>query len=171
MPEPMVKQDGREKNEGERQAAKRCIVTLRQAHPPLKCIITEDRRSSHAPHIETRHDDGCHDLLGVKEGDPADLFNQVQAAQQAGRGTASERHDRAAGVVHRFRLVNDVPLTASRAAVQVHCLAYGESSQRLVWERLRALFYDYRLEAMREVLDALLDGFEKSHPLLITDTS
>ena len=264
MPEPMVKQDGREKNEGERHAAKRCIVTLRQAHPPLKCIITEDRRSSRAPHIETRHDDGCHDLLGVKEGDPADLFNQVQAAQQAGRGTASERHDRAAGVVHRFRLVNDVPLTASRAAVQVHCLAYGESSQdqvqpcsgvtdlrvrqrpvsqlmrggrarwpsehatcntlknpgdkvehteghgeqplavvcatrrrlafvvahtqqrcwafcravwtklgsqRLVWERLRALFSAYRLEAMREVLDALLDGFEKSHPLLITDTS
>ena len=44
-------------------------------------------------------------------------------------------------------------------------------SKRLLWERLRALFYDYRLESMRELLEALFYGFEKSHPLLITDTS
>ena len=44
-------------------------------------------------------------------------------------------------------------------------------STRLVWERLRALFYDYRLESMRELLEALLYGFEKSRPILMTDTS
>ena len=44
-------------------------------------------------------------------------------------------------------------------------------SKRLLWERLRALFYDYRLESMRELLEALFYGFEKSHPILITDTS
>ena len=264
MPEPMVKQDGREKNDGERHAAKRFIVKLRQDHPHLKFIITEDSLSSNAPHIETLHDYGCHYLLGVKEGDHAYLFNQVQAAQQAGRVTEYERHDRAAGVVHRFRFVNDVPLNASRADVQVNFIEYWEISQdqvqhfswvtdlrvskrnvyqlmrggrarwkienetfntlknqgynfehnyghgeqnlsvvfatmlllaflvdqtqqlccalfravwtklgskRLLWERLRALFYDYRLESMRELLEALFYGFEKSHPLLITDTS
>ncbi len=44
-------------------------------------------------------------------------------------------------------------------------------SKRLLWERLRALFYDYRLESMRELLEALLYGFEKSRPILMTDTS
>jgi len=44
-------------------------------------------------------------------------------------------------------------------------------SKRLLWERMRALFYDYRLDSMRELLEALLYGFEKSHPILITDSS
>ena len=44
-------------------------------------------------------------------------------------------------------------------------------SKRLWWERLRALGYDYRLESMRALLEALLYGFEQSHPLLMTDTS
>jgi hypothetical protein len=44
-------------------------------------------------------------------------------------------------------------------------------SKRLLWERLRALFYDYRLESMRELLEALWYDFEKSRPILMTDTS
>jgi hypothetical protein len=42
----------------------------------------------------------------------------VQAAEHAGRVTYDERDDRAAGLVHRFRLVNDVPLNASNADVR-----------------------------------------------------
>ena len=58
MPEPIVKPDGTEKNDCERNAAKRFIAKLRQDHPHLKCIITEDSLSSNAPHIETLHDSG-----------------------------------------------------------------------------------------------------------------
>ena len=57
------------------------------------------------------------------------MFNQVQAAEQAGRVTYYERHDRAAGVVHRFRFVNDVPLNASRADVRVNFIEYWEIGQ------------------------------------------
>src|SRR5712671_5945855 len=110
MPEPIVKQDGTKKNDCERNAAKRFINKLSQDHPHLKFIITEDALSSNAPHIETLQDYGCHSILGVKEGDHAFLFQQVQAAEQAGRVTHYERHDRAAALVHRFRFVNDVPL-------------------------------------------------------------
>src|SRR5213593_16070 len=120
MPEPIVKLDGTAKNDCERNAAKRFIAKLRQDHPHLKCIITEDSLSSNAPHIETLHDAGCHYILGVKEGDHAYLFQQVQAAEHAGRVTYYERQDRAAGVGHRFRFVNDVPLKAARADVRVH---------------------------------------------------
>ena len=44
-------------------------------------------------------------------------------------------------------------------------------SKRLLWERMRALFYDYHLDAMRELFEALFYGYEKSRPLLIIDTS
>src|SRR6266699_622035 len=129
MPEPIVKQDGTEKNDCERHAAKRFIAKLRQDHPHLKFIIIEDSLSSNAPHIETLHDAGCHYILGVKEGDHAYLFKQVQAAAQEGRVTRDERHDRAAGLVHRFRFVHDVPLKASRADVQVHVIEDWEMGQ------------------------------------------
>jgi DDE family transposase len=264
MPEPIIKQDGTAKNDGERNAAKRFIAKLRQDHPHLKFIITEDSLSSNAPHIETLHDHGLHYILGVKEGDHAYLFEQMQATEHAGRVTEYERHDRAAGVVHRFRFVNDVPLNATRADVRVNVIEYWEmgkdkvqafswvtdlrvskrnvyklmrggrarwkienetfntlknqgdnfehnyghgeqnlsvvfavlmmlaflvdqtqqlccalfravwaklGSKRLLWERMRALFYDYRLASMRELFAALLYGFEKSQPILLTDSS
>jgi hypothetical protein len=44
-------------------------------------------------------------------------------------------------------------------------------SKRLLWERMRALFYDYSLESMRELLAALFYGLEKPRPLLTIDTS
>ena len=44
-------------------------------------------------------------------------------------------------------------------------------SKRLLWERMRALFYGYHLESMRALLEALLYGHEKHRPILITDTS
>jgi hypothetical protein len=62
MPEPMLKHDGTDQNDCERQAAKRLIVKLRQDHPHLPLIVTEDSLSSHAPHIQVLHDHNLHDL-------------------------------------------------------------------------------------------------------------
>jgi hypothetical protein len=264
MPEPIVRHDGTAKNDCERNAAKRFVAKLRQDHPHLKFIITEDSLSSNAPHIETLHLYGLHYILGVKEGDHAYLFQQVQAAEHAGRVTSYERHDRAAGLVHRFRFINDVPLNASNPDMRVNFIEYWErgqdkvqhfswvtdlrvnkrnvfhlmrggrarwkienetfntlknqgyhfehnyghgeqhlsvvfamlmmlaflvdqaqqlccalcqavwaklGSKRLLWERMRALFYTYRLDSMREWFEALFYGFEKSRPLLTIDTS
>ncbi len=264
MPEPIVKQDGTEKNDCERNAAKRFMAKLRQDHPHLKFIITEDALSSNAPHIETLHDYGCHYILGVKGGDHAYLFQQVQAAEEAGRVTYYERHDRATGVMHRFRFVNNVPLNASRADVRVNFIEYWEigqnqvqhfswvtdlrvskcnvyklmrggrarwkienetfntlknqgynfehnyghgeqnlsvvfatvmmlaflvdqtqqlccalfqavwaklGSKRLLWERMRALFYDYAFASMRQLFEALWYGFKKSSPIVAIDSS
>lgn len=129
MPEAIIKHDGNEKNDGERNAAKRFIAKLRQDHPHLRFIVTEDGLSANAPHIETLHDYGCHDILGGKEGDHAYLFAQVQAAEQAGRVSQYERHDRAAGMAHRFRFINDMPLNEARPDVRVNFIEYWEVSQ------------------------------------------
>jgi hypothetical protein len=264
MPEPIGHDDGTDKHDGERNAAKRFVIKLRQDHPHLKFIVTEDSLSSNAPHIETLHHHALHYILGVKEGDHTFLFQQIQAAEHAGRVTYYERHDRAAGVSHRFRFVNDVPLNASNVNVRVNFIEYWEvgdakvqhcswvtdlrvstrnvfhlmrggrarwkienetfntlknqgyhfehnyghgeqhlsvvfamlmmlaflvdqtqqlccalfqavwaklGSKRLLWERMRALFYAYALASMRQLFEALLYGFKKSCPLIVTDSS
>jgi hypothetical protein len=264
MPEPIGTHDGTDKNDCERNAAKRFIVKLRQDHPHLKFIVTEDSLSSNAPHIETLQNHALHFILGVKEGDHTFLFQQVQAAEHAGRVTSYERHDRAARVVHRFRFVNEVPLNASHVDVRVNCIEYWElgedkvqhfswvtdlrvstrnvlrlmrggrarwkienetfntlknqgynfahnyghgtqnlavvfatvmmlaflvdqtqqlccalfqavwaklGSKRLLWERMRALFYDYAFASMRQLFEALWYGFTKSSPLVVMDSS
>jgi Transposase DDE domain len=126
MPEPIGNLDGMDKNDCERNAAKRFVATLRQDHPHLKFIITEDSLSSNAPHIETLHAHGLHYILGVKEGDHPYLFQQVQAVEHANRVTLYERHDRATGVVHRFRFVNDLRLNASHPDLRVNVIEYWE---------------------------------------------
>src|SRR5262245_58037241 len=264
MPEPIVQADGMDKNDCERNAAKRFVAKLRQDHPHLKFIITEDSLSSNAPHIETLHAHGLHYILGVKAGDHAYLFQQVQAAEHAGRVTVYERHARAAGVVHRFRFVNDMPLNASHPDLRINFIEYWEiaatkvqhfswvtdwrvstrnvyhlmrggrarwkienetfntlknqgynfehnyghgtknlsvvfamlmmlaflvdqtqqlccalfqavwaklGSKRLLWERMRALFYDYAFVSMRQLFEALLYGFKKSSPIMTLDSS
>ncbi len=264
MPEPIVKHDGTAKNDCERNAAKRFIAKLRRDHPHLKFVVTEDSLSSNAPHIETLHGHGLHYILGVKDGDHASLFEQVRAAEQAGRVTSYERHDRAARVVHRFRFVNDVALNTSHRDVRVNFIEYWEvgehkvqhfswvtdlrvsqrnvyhlmrggrarwkienetfntlknqgyhfehnyghgtqhlsvvfamvmmlaflvdqtqqlccalfqavwaklGSKRLLWERMRALFYDYALKSMRQLLEALFYGLEKPRPSFALNSS
>jgi hypothetical protein len=126
MPEPIGKHDGTDKNDCARNAAKRVVVTLRQDPPHLKCIVTADSLSSNAPPIETLQHHDLPYILGVKEGDQAFVCQQIQAAEHAGRVTYYERHDRAAGVLHRLRFVNAVPLNASNVDVRGNCIEYWE---------------------------------------------
>jgi hypothetical protein len=44
-------------------------------------------------------------------------------------------------------------------------------SKSLLWERMRALFFDYALASMRQLLEALFYGSKKSSPNLAIDTS
>ena len=126
MPAPIVQRDGTAHTAGERHAATRFMATVRQAHPHRTGIITEASLRAKAPPRETRHEYGCRSLRGGTAGDQASVCTPVQATEDAGRVTSSARHERAAGVIHRWRLVHAVPLHAARADVRVNVLAYGE---------------------------------------------
>lgn len=102
------------------------MTKLPQAYPHLQFIITEDRLRANAPHIKTLHAHPLHDIVGSKAGEHAWLFKHGDAADPAGRVTHETRHDRATGLVHRFRFVNQVPLHASNAKVYVNCSEYWE---------------------------------------------
>jgi hypothetical protein len=264
MPEPIIKQDGTEKNDGERHAAKRFITKLRQDHPHLKVIVTDDSLSSNAPHLEVLQAHNLHYILGVQEGDHAYLFEQVAVAEQAGRVTYYDRNDPETGLRHRFRFVSEIPLNEANADVRVNFLACWEwdgdkvqhfswvtdlrvntgtvyqimrggrarwrienetcntlknqgyhfehnfghgyqhlavvfallmmlaflvdqvqqfccplfqavwaklGSKRRLWEKMRALFYEYALESMRQLFDALFYGLKKPVPVFAVDSS
>ncbi len=44
-------------------------------------------------------------------------------------------------------------------------------SKRRLWERMRALFYDYALGSMRQLLEALFYGLKKPNPIFAVDSS
>lgn len=123
-PEPIIKQDGAQKNDCERNAAKRFFEKLRQDHPDLPLIVVEDALSSNAPHIKELKHHNLRFILGVKPGDHQYLFAHVAQAQVEGRNTEFEfERD---GIIHRFRFLNDVPLNESNADVRVNFLEYWQ---------------------------------------------
>lgn len=126
-PEPIIKQDGETKNDCERNAAKRFLEQLRHDHPHLPLIIVEDALSSNAPHIRELEKHECHYILGVKEGDHAFLFEWVAAAHQAGQTTEIEISG--AGVKHKFRFINQVPLNQSNQDLLVNFVEYWETKK------------------------------------------
>jgi len=129
LPAPRVHHAGTSPQDGARQAAKRGLTTWRTDPPPLQGRVTADRLSSHAPPRDTWPDPARPALLGVKEGAPAVLCQQVEAAEPAGRVSHDARHHRAAGLGPRWRVVHDGPRTASHADGQGHGIASWESGE------------------------------------------
>src|SRR5229473_3446656 len=232
MPEPIVKHDGTRKNDCERNAAKRFIAKLRQDHPHLKFIVTEDSLSSNAPHIETLHDYGCH----YRAAEVVHRFRFVNdvplnASRADVRVNFIEYWEIGQDTVQHFSWVTDLRVNkrnvyqlmrGGRARWKIenetfntlknqgynieHNYGHGEQnlsvvfatimmlaflvdqtqqlccalfravwaklgSKRMLWERMRALFYDYALRSMRHLLETLFYGYERHRPILITDSS
>ena len=124
-PEAIIKQDGQTKNDCERNAAKRFMEKLRQDYPDLPLIIIEDALSSNAPHIAELRKHNLRFILGVKEGDHKFLFATVAQATQA--GLATEFESESAGVLHRFRFLNQVALNESHPDELVNFVEYWET--------------------------------------------
>ena len=110
-PEMIIKQDGKTKNDCERNAAKRFFEQLRKDHPHLPLVINEDALSPNAPHIRDMEKYNLHYILGVKPGDHKFLFNYVERAVKEERTTEfiiEDKND--PDLTHRFRILNNDPL-------------------------------------------------------------
>lgn len=123
-PEPILQQDGVDKNDCERNAAKRLIANVRREHPHLKVIVVEDSLASNGPHIDELRAHKMSFILGVKPKDHKWLFDWVAACPPK---EFVITHDE---VRHRFHYVNDVPLSDSRADCRVNFLEYWEENTK-----------------------------------------
>ncbi len=123
-PEPIEKQDGCEKNDCERNAAKRLLRRIRREHPHLKLIVVEDGLASNAPHIRELRDLNMHFLLGAKPGDHPFLFDQVIRAFETDRMTTICWTKE--GIFYEIDFVNDLALNETNQEVRVNFLQYAE---------------------------------------------
>ena len=126
-PEPIVKQDGDNKNDCERNAAKRLLQKIRDEHPNLPLIVVEDGLASNAPHIRLLKKLQMHFLLGAKPDDHEHLFDEVSRADAEGRVTTIRwMDDKDADVQCEIRFVHHLPLNKSNPDVCVNFLQYIE---------------------------------------------
>jgi hypothetical protein len=182
-PEPIIKQDGQEKNDCERNAARRFLEGFRREHPHLAVIVVEDALSANAPHVRDLSKYRMHFILGVKEGDHGHLFEEVRYREDQDprvewvtiRGSDPK-------LEHLFTIVPDVPLNESNSDVRVTFVRYMETnkvdgrtriftwitdlkvSRRNVWRVMRAGRARWKIE--NETFNTLKNqgyGFEHNY--------
>ena len=119
-PESIKKEDGEKKNDCERNAAKRMLIDFRREHPHLKAIIVEDALYANHPHLELLEELNLQYIIGVKESDHSFLFDWVKYAK------GNEFIVKKSRVIHKFRYVNDVPLSDKHINHKVNVIEYWE---------------------------------------------
>jgi hypothetical protein len=129
-PEPIIRQDGDNKNDCERNAGKRLLPRIRAEHPHLKLIVIEDGLASNAPHIRLLQELDLRFLLVAHPEDHEHLFEAVtKAHDEPGRVTVVCWNDeREPEVKCEIRFVHDLPLNKSNPDVRVNFLHYVEYS-------------------------------------------
>jgi len=126
-PEPIIKQDGDNKNDCERNAGKRLLQKIRDEHPHLQLIVVKDGLASNAQHIRLLKSLRMHFLLGAKPDDHEHLFNEVSKANAQGRVTTIRWADDTKEEVEcEIRFNHDLPLNKSNADLRVNFLQYTE---------------------------------------------
>ena len=130
-PEPILKQDGKTKNDCEQNAAKRLLTDTRREHPHLKLIVIEDALHANSPHIELLKELNMRFIIGAKQyAKDFDYFDQDLILSH-------EQLDDA-GVKHSFRFINNVSLNSANPKLKVNFLDYTSvntkgKTQRFTW--------------------------------------
>jgi hypothetical protein len=119
-PEPILNQDGNDKNDCERNACKRFLQNFRREHPHLKAILIEDGLSSTAPHIRMIEEFDLKYILGAKPGDHQFLFEQLESSEE----TQYHEITTEDGHYHQFHFINGASLNKSNQDVKVNLIEY-----------------------------------------------
>ena len=131
-PEPIVKGDGDNKNDCERNASKRLLKDFRREHPHLKTIVIEDALASNYPHLSLLEELNLSYIIGVKPGDHKYLFDWINYAK------GKEYVYKLNNVEHKFCCYNDVPLNDANYDYKVNVIEYWETkpngkTQHFTW--------------------------------------
>ncbi len=122
-PEPIQNVDGTSKQDCERNAGKRLIQKIREAHPKLNIVITGDSLFSNQPFLNTLKANRMSFMLVAKPGDHKFLFNHLSGIKKLNKINHLEFHD-LKGRLHIYEWVNGVPLNGSQRAANVNFFEY-----------------------------------------------
>lgn len=131
-PEPIIKTDGKTKNDCEINAAKRLLSDLKREHPHLKLIVTGDGLFSNGPFINILKEDNHKFILVAKETNHKYLTDAFKYSEKT--KYSSRRQNK----VDEFEWSNNLPLNDAYSDCMVNVLKYIEKfdngkSQKWLW--------------------------------------
>lgn len=124
--EAILKPDGAQKNDCERNAAKRLCAALYQRYADLAILLVEDALYANAPHIRQITGYNWKYILNIKPDSHPSLERQF--AGRRARGQIKQRRQTdAQGVAHYFAWTSDLCLCDSAVEVKVNYLLYEQT--------------------------------------------
>lgn len=120
--EAIIKQDGQQKNDCERNASKRLLPELRKQFKQEKIIIVEDALGANGPQIKAHQKEDFRFVISVKPDGNKYIFDLVERLEKHGKVHRYELEKE--GFVHRFRYVNDLPVNSDNRDVRISFLDY-----------------------------------------------
>jgi hypothetical protein len=153
-PEPIGNQDGRTKNDCERNAAGRLLRRIRAEHPHLRLTVVEDGLASNAPHIRDIQSLGMHFILGAKPGDHEFLYERLLEEHDNDRVTTIVWKE--GETTCEITYVNELPLNGSNPDLLVNFLGYAEYDA--TGERIKQFSWVTDLKITRRNVRELIRG-------------
>ena len=120
--EPILKQDGKKKNDCEQNAAKRFFPKLKKQFPTEKVVIVQDSIGSTGPNIKAIKEEGFTYILSVKPDGHETLFKQYEG--RAKRGAVKTYEVERDGFIHKFFYINNLCLNETHPDIRVNFLDY-----------------------------------------------
>ena len=154
IPEPILRHDGKTKNDCELTAVTRLITRLRQDYPKWPILVVEDALFAKGPHLKLLKEKNIEFIIGVKEGDHTSLFEAVKAHEENETMEGVVQYDKKRDITHIFRFVNGLELNKSHPDVKVNFLEYVELEgnrlcARFTWVTSLEITEDNCYEIMR----------------------
>lgn len=133
-PEPILKQDGSEKNDSERNALRRFLDQFRNDHPKLPVILTADALHATGPLIRDLKYYDMDYILAVKPGSHQKLFEAIPKWEDRGEMRYFVSEEEIGQKVkkkrmHQFRYMNRTLLNHADVEMSVNFFEYWETTQ------------------------------------------
>ena len=134
-PEPIMKEDGKAKNDCERNATERLLKDFRREHPHLPVVLVEDALAANGPHLKLLKQLDISFITVVKPDGNQSLFNWVNDFNWGEKEDKDKSQGEFCficeeGKEHRFRFVNGVPINDTHAEFKVNFLEYWSTGKK-----------------------------------------
>lgn len=126
--EPIVCQDGEEKNDCERSASKRLLDSMAVSYQGLPLLITEDALYATGPNITQITQNNWSYVLAIKPDGNKSLFKHFSQGKPYERIKAFSYTENK--IKHSFQYLNNVPLNANNPQIRVNVLLYQQTDQK-----------------------------------------
>ncbi|MBM3611296.1 MAG: transposase [Alphaproteobacteria bacterium] len=133
-PEPIMKEDGNQKNDCERNATKRWVQDFKREHPHLKATILADGLACNEPLIRLLRENNLSYILVCKEGDHTYLKDWIEAL---GPEDMVQKQTVSSKGTYAYSLMKDVPLKDGPNTLRTTVVSFQEttptSTRKWLW--------------------------------------